>query len=107
MSHGLWTPGSAGPLEEFVDRLHRRIKGFAQRQGLDEASVEVELSDGALLSVRSISADPGFGFITLCPHTQEGEEHEELIVPLGAIRQITLGAPEPARARFGFSVPSA
>ena len=105
MSHGLWTPGSAGPLEEFVERLHRRIRGFAERQGLEEAAVEVELADGALLSVKSINADPGFGFITLCPHAEEAGEDEELIVPLNAIRQITLGAPEPARARFGFSVP--
>ena len=105
MSSGLWTPGSAGPLEEFVERLHRRIRDFAQRHGLEEASVEVELADGALFSVASIAADPGFGFITLCPHPEEDAEREELIVPLNAIRQITLGAPEPARARFGFSVP--
>jgi hypothetical protein len=105
VTHGLWTPGSAGPHEEFVERLHRRITAFAERQGLDEAAVEVELADGALLSVQAITADPGFGFITLCPHAEEGAEREELIVPLNAIRQITLGAPEPARARFGFSVP--
>ena len=107
MSHSLWTPGAAGPLEEFVDRLHRRIRGFAERQGLEEAAVEVELADGALLQVRSISAEPGFGFITLCPHPEEDAEPEELVVPLGAIRQITVGVPEPARARFGFSVPRA
>ncbi len=105
MSQGLWTPGATGPLEEFVERLHRRVRDFARRHGLEEAAVEVELADGALLSVKSIGADPGFGFLTLCPHAEEGAEDEELIVPLNAIRQITLGAPEPARARFGFSVP--
>ena len=107
MTHGLWTPGYAGPLQDFVDRLHRRIEDYAQRQGLEQASVEIELADGALHSVKSISAEPGFGFITVCPHPEEGDEQEELIVPVGAIRQITLGAPEPARARFGFSLPSA
>jgi hypothetical protein len=99
----LWTPGTTGPLDQFVERLHRRIEQFAQANGLDEASVEVELGDGALLPVRSISAEPGFGFVTLCPH---GEEPEELVVPVGYIRQIRLGVPEPARDRFGFS-PSA
>ena len=105
MSHTLWTPGAAGPLEEFVDRLHRRIRGFAERHGLDEAAVEVELADGALLSIESVSADPGFGFIALCPHAEEGDEPEELIVPVGAIRQITLRLPEPSRSRFGFAAP--
>ena len=97
----LWTPGAAGPLDQFVERLHRRVEAFAQANGLAEAAVEFELADGALLSVRSVSADPGFGFITLTPH---GEEPEELIVPVGAIRQIRLATPEPARERFGFSV---
>jgi hypothetical protein len=100
----LWTPGAAGPLDQFVDRLHRRVEQFAEKHGLEEASVEVELGDGGLLPVRAISADPGFGFVTLCPH---GDEPEELIVPIGYIRQIRVAAPEPERARFGFSVPAA
>jgi hypothetical protein len=29
----------------------------------------------------------------------------KLIVPIGSIRQFVIGPPEPARARFGFSVP--
>ena len=100
----VWTPGAAGPLDQFVERLHRRVAEFASKHGLDEASVEVELADGGLIAVSAISAEPGYGFITLCPH---GEEPEELIVPIGAVREIRLGAPEPARSRFGFSVPSA
>ncbi len=100
----LWIPGAAGPLDQLVERLHRRIAEFAQKHGLDEAAVEVELSDGALIPVASISAEPGFGFVTLCPH---GEEPQELVVPIGSIKQIVLGAPEPARSRFGFSVPDA
>jgi hypothetical protein len=97
----LWTPGAAGPLDQFVDRLYRRVGEFARAHGLEEASVEVELGDGALLPVKTISAEPGFGFVTLSPH---GEEPEELVVPIGYIRQIRIAAPEPARERFGFSV---
>ena len=100
----LWIPGAAGPLDQLVERLHRRIAEFAQKHGLAEALVEVELSDGALIPVASISAEPGFGFVTLCPH---GEEPQELVVPIGSIKQIVLGAPEPARSRFGFSLPDA
>ena len=99
----LWTPGAAGPLDQFVERLHRRVEAFANAQGIAEAAVEFELADGALLSVKSVSAEPGFGFVTLVPH---GEEPEELVVPVGAIRQIRIAVPEPARARFGFSVPT-
>ena len=99
----LWIPGAAGPLDQFVERLHRRIADFAAKHGLEQAAVEVELSDGALIPVVAISAEPGFGFITLCQH---GEEPEELVVPIGQIRQVRLGTPEPARARFGFSLPS-
>jgi hypothetical protein len=100
----LWVPGAAGPLDQLVERLHRRIAEFAQKHGLAEAAVEVELSDGALITVSSISPEPGFGFITLSPH---GDEPQELVVPIGSIKQIVLGAPEPARSRFGFSLPDA
>lgn len=98
----LWLPGAAGPLDQFVERLHRRIAEFAQKHGLDEAAVEVELADGALIPVAAISPEPGFGFVTLCPH---GDEPQELVVPIGSIKQIILGASEPARSRFGFSLP--
>ena len=98
----MWVPGAAGPLDQFVERLHRRVAEFGRKHGFEEVALEVELSDGALLQVESISPEPGFGFVTIAPH---GEEPQELIVPIGAIRQITLGQPEPARARFGFSVP--
>jgi hypothetical protein len=99
----LWIPGAAGPLDQFVERLHRRVAEFASKHGLAEAAVEVELADGALIAVSEISGEPGYGFITLSPHA---EEPEELIIPIGAIRQVRLGAPEPARARFGFTLPS-
>jgi hypothetical protein len=98
-------PGAAGPLDQFVERLHRLIGAFAQRHGLEQAAVEVEFPDGALVPVTSVSAEPGFGFVTLTPHVEAPGEPEELIVPIGAIRQIRLSVPEPARDRFGFSVP--
>lgn len=100
----LWVPGAAGPLDQLVERLHRRIAEFAERHGLAQAAVEVELSDGALIPVGSISAEPGFGFVTLTPH---GDEPQELVVPIGSVKQIVLRAPEPARSRFGFAVPEA
>jgi hypothetical protein len=98
----VWIPGAAGPLDQFVERLHRRIAEFASKHGLADTAVEVELSDGALISVESISPEPGFGFVTLRPH---GDEPAELIVPIGVVREIRLGVPEPDRARFGFSLP--
>ncbi|HWN22893.1 MAG TPA: hypothetical protein VNP93_13030 [Gaiellaceae bacterium] len=98
----LWTPGMAGPVDELVARIHRRIKEFASEHGV-EAMVEAELADGSLHRLRSISAEPGFGFVTLDPHTDTNPE--VLIVPIGAIRQLTITASEPER-RIGFSLPS-
>ena len=70
----------AGPLEDLVARIHRRIEAFAAEHGLEQAMVEVELADGALLRLESLSAEPGYGFLTLVPH---GDEPQELIVPIG------------------------
>lgn len=92
----------AGPLDELVGRIHRRIQEFATEHGV-EAMVEAELADGSLHRLKSISAEPGFGFVTLCPHTET--EPQVLIVPLGAIRQLTIAAAEPTH-RVGFSLPS-
>ena len=49
----------------------------------------------------TISPEPGFGFVTLCPHCNDGEP-EQLIVPLGAIREIRIGVPED-ELRLGYS----
>ena len=100
----LWTPGMAGPLEDLVARIHRRIEAFASEHGLEQAMVEVELSDGALLRLASLSPEPGYGFLTLVPHTTEGDP-QELIVPIGAIRQLTLSRAAP-ESPIGFSLPS-
>ena len=93
-----------GPLDDLVGRIHRRIEAFATEHGLEQAMVEVELADGALLRLASLSAEPGYGFVTLVPHAEEGEP-QELIVPLGAIRQLTLRRPE-AQSPVGFSLPA-
>ncbi len=97
----LWTPGMTGPLDELVSRIERRIESFRTEHGLERAGVSVELADGSLHRLASLSAEPGFGFVTLCPHCQEGEP-EELIVPLGAIREIRIGAVE-EEPRLGFA----
>ena len=98
----LWTPGMAGPLDDLVARIHRRIQEFATEHGV-EAMVEAELADGSLHRLRSISAEPGFGFVTLDPHTDTNPQ--VLIVPVGAIRQLTITEAEPER-RIGFSLPA-
>ena len=100
----LWTPGMAGPLDDLVARIHRRIEAFARDHGV-EAMVEVELSDGSLHRLVSLSAEPGYGFLTLVPQAEDGEP-QELIVPLGALRQLTLSRAEPPH-RIGFSLPAA
>jgi hypothetical protein len=105
---GLWVPGAAGPLEQFVDRLQRQIAIYAEEHGVEQVAVEVELFDGALFHVKEVSPEPGFGFVTLSPFTEEGGEPEEhLIVPLGSVRRIALGKAEDKRARFGFTPPQA
>jgi hypothetical protein len=92
----------AGPLEELVKRIHRRIELFREQHGVAEVSVSIELIDGSLHRLESLSSEPGFGFLTLCPHCDEGEP-EELIVPLGAVREIRLGVAEPPQ-KLGFSI---
>jgi hypothetical protein len=102
----LWLPGAAGPLEQFVDRLHRQIAAYAEQYGVEQVDVEVELVDGALLHVKEISPEPGFGFVTLSPYTDEGGgPNQYLIVPLGSVRRIALGRTEGKAARFGFTPP--
>ena len=91
----------AGPFEELVARIHRRIEAFAREHGV-EATVSVELADGSLHRLKSISAEPGFGFVTLCPHA---DEPQEWIVPLGLLKQLTIAESEPEHP-FGFTVPA-
>ena len=100
----IWIPGVAGPLDDFLQRIQRRVERFAEAHGIERPSVEVELIDGALLVLESMSPEPGYGFLTLVPHPEEeGDEPYELVVPVGAIRQLAIRMPEPARGRFGFA----
>ncbi len=100
----LWTPGMAGPLDQLVERIHRRVEEFKSGHDAADVGVEVELHDGSLHRLATLSAEPGFGFITLCPHS-DADEAEELIVPLGSIVRIRIGVVEP-ELQLGFSSPS-
>ena len=99
MSSDLWVPGSAAPsLDSFVARIHRLIERHAATHDAAQEHVEVELAGGERLSVTSLSSEPGFGFITL------SVEAEQMIVPVGAIRRITLGPADEGRTP-GFALP--
>ena len=95
----------AGPLDDLVQRILRRIDVFKADHGLEEVEVTVELLDGSLHRLKTLSADPGYGFVSFRPHAGD-DEPEELIVPLGAVREIRLSAPEAEQA-FGFAGPPA
>jgi hypothetical protein len=101
MSTHVWTPGAAGPLDEFVGRLTRMVTAFAQEHGLEQAEVYVELVDGSRHTLATTSAEPGFGFFSFTPHREDGEEPQKLIVPIGAVRSIEISPPDPERP-FGY-----
>lgn len=100
----LWTPGAAGPLDQFVERLERQIREVAEKAGVERAYVEVELSDGSRFAVDSVSAEPGFGFVTLSPHPDDDRAAPaSLVVPLGAIRRIEIDRVDEKEHPFGFT----
>jgi hypothetical protein len=90
----------AGPLEELVKRIQRRAERFKEEHALAEVEVSIELVDGSLHRLKTLSAEPGFGFVSFCPHCEEGDPRE-IVVPLGAVREIRIGAPGPEQA-LGF-----
>ena len=101
----IWVPGAPQPsLADFVKRLHAHIERFARERAGGEAAVEVELRDGSVHRLVAIEEQPGYGFVTFCPHAGD-DGPQELIVPLGSIRQLTIGVAEP-KHRVGFSVPA-
>jgi hypothetical protein len=102
----LWVPGmAAGPQEELVARLNRLIRGFAVDAGVDQVAVQVELADGSRFAVHSLSAEPGFGFLTIRPHAQDlPDVPGALVVPVGSIRRIELDRAVEERGHLGFSV---
>ena len=100
----IWLPGHAGPLDDLIGRVQRRVQRFAEAHGVERPVVEVELADGALLMLESISSEPGYGFLTLLPHPdEEGDAPYELVVPVGSIRAFAVRVPEPGHGRFGFA----
>ena len=101
MSTHVWTPGAAGPLDEFVSRVTRMVTAFANENELEQAEVCIELADGSRYALATASAEPGFGFFSFAPHREEGDEPKQLIVPIGAVRSIEISAPDPERP-FGF-----
>jgi hypothetical protein len=101
----LWIPGFDGPLDELIDRVHRRIAQFAEESGVEQAHVEVELADGARYAVESLAGTPGFGFVTIRPHAGE-DTPGEVIVPIGSIKRIELSKAAEEPGRLGFSLPT-
>ncbi|HWH55220.1 MAG TPA: hypothetical protein VNT04_06535 [Gaiellaceae bacterium] len=99
----LWVPG-APSADDFVTRVHQQIARFADAYGLDQARVEIELRDGALLVLDTISPEPGYGFVTLRPHPEDGGEREELIIPLASVARIRI-SPAEQEPQFGFALP--
>ena len=104
MSPDLWVPGAAEPsLDGFVYRVHRQIERYTATHSADLTHVEVELGDGERLTLRSLSAEPGYGFLTLSVDAGKTLA-EDQIVPVGAIRRIALGPADESR-RPGFALP--
>jgi hypothetical protein len=102
----LWIPGAAEPsMDRFVERVHGQIEKYTATHGADRSEVAVELADGQRVSLLSLSAEPGFGFVTLSVHPDDDRDPEQLIVPVGSIRRIALGPAEGDRIRFGFALP--
>ena len=104
MSPDLWVPGFAGPLDDLVERIHRRIARVAEEAGVERAFVEIELADGSRYTVESLAADPGYGFVTIRPHPDDTAP-VEVIVPIGAIKRIEVSRAAEQRTSLGFSVP--
>lgn len=99
----IWTPGTAGPVDELVNRLMRIVERFREDHGLDAAEVVVELFDGSTHRLSTLTSEPGFGFITLVPVPEDDDGPRLLVVPVGAVRGFAIGPPDPERP-FGFSV---
>jgi hypothetical protein len=91
----------AGPHEELVNRIERRVERFKEEHALAEVEVTIELADGSLHRLKTVSAEPGFGFVSFCPHCDD-DDPQEMIVPLGAVREIRIGMPGPEQA-VGFT----
>jgi hypothetical protein len=92
----------AGPLDDFVTRLNLQIEQF---RGETETFVEVELREGSRAPLEAISAEPGYGFVTLRPRPEDTNGPEEWIVPVASIARITL-RPVEEEGQIGFAPPA-
>jgi hypothetical protein len=101
----LWTPGADGPHEAFVERLIRQIARYAQDVGIEAPVVEIELTDTGRFVLDSISAEPGYGFVTLRVHPEDEDAPEALVVPVGSLRRIELRRAPDQQVEFGFVLP--
>jgi hypothetical protein len=104
----VWTPGAEGPHEAFVERLIRVIARFAEDAGVEKAVVEIELADTGRFVLDSISAEPGYGFVTLRVQPTDAEDAdvpEALVVPVGSLRRVELRRAADEQVRFGFTLP--
>jgi hypothetical protein len=99
----LWVPPEAST-DDLVARVHQQVARFAEREQCAHVLVEVQLHDGGAFKLDALSPDPGYGFVTLRPHSEGDGEREELIVPLASIALIRI-APAAAEPRFGFGLP--
>jgi hypothetical protein len=102
VSTHLWTPGVAGPLDEFVARVTRMVADFTQEHGLTEAEVRLELVDGTRHLLAAATPEPGYGFFCFTPHAEEGKEPRRVVVPIGAVKLIEISRPDPEHP-FGFA----
>jgi hypothetical protein len=102
MSAHLWTPGAAGPLDEFIGRINRIVESFAREHALEQAEVRVELADGSRHLLATATPEPGFGFFSFVPHRENGDEPRRLVIPIGAVKTIEVSAPQ-ADPPFGFT----
>jgi hypothetical protein len=102
MSASVWTPGAAGPLDEFVGRLTRMVTAFANEHELEQAEVCIELVDGSRHTLVTASAEPGFGFFSFVPYREGSDEPRKFVIPIGAVRGIEISAPNPPERPFGF-----
>lgn len=102
MSHLIWTPGMAGPVDELVTRIERMAGEFAEEYRLEQAQVRIELADGSRYVLATAMAEPGYGFISFTPHEEQGRPPRRVIVPIGAVKTVEIMAPDP-ESPFGFA----
>jgi hypothetical protein len=103
MSHLIWTPGMAGPVDELVTRIERMVGEFAKEHGIEQVHVRIELADGTSYVLATATAEPGFGFVSFTPHEEHGRGPRRVIVPIGAVKTVEISVPDP-ESPFGFAV---